>query len=111
MTTRTATIAATAAMTVRMFVPLGEVHGRASNNVKGGHVSAAIIDGRAAAAELRAGLFSRATRQREAGVVPRLVVVLAGDDEASLAYVRSLVGTGKQTAIDVDVATLGTDAS
>jgi len=94
-----------------MFVPLGEVHGRASNNVKGGHVSAAIIDGRAAAAELRAGLFSRATRQREAGVVPRLVVVLAGDDEASLAYVRSLVGTGKQTAIDVDVATLGTDAS
>ena len=74
-------------------------------------MSAAIIDGRAAAAELRAGLFSRATRQREAGVVPRLVVVLAGDDEASLAYVRSLVGTGKQTAIDVDVATLGTDAS
>jgi methylenetetrahydrofolate dehydrogenase (NADP+) / methenyltetrahydrofolate cyclohydrolase len=98
-------------MTVRMFVPLGEVHGRASNNVKGGHVSAAIIDGRAAAAELRAGLFSRATRQREAGVVPRLVVVLAGDDEASLAYVRSLVSTGKQTAIDVEVATLGTDAS
>jgi methylenetetrahydrofolate dehydrogenase (NADP+) / methenyltetrahydrofolate cyclohydrolase len=94
-----------------MFVPLGEVHGRASNNVKGGHVSAAIIDGRAAAAELRAGLFSRATRQREAGVVPRLVVVLAGDDEASLAYVRSLVSTGKQTAIDVEVATLGTDAS
>jgi methylenetetrahydrofolate dehydrogenase (NADP+) / methenyltetrahydrofolate cyclohydrolase len=74
-------------------------------------VSAAIIDGRAAAAELRAGLFSRATRQREAGVVPRLVVVLAGDDEASLAYVRSLVSTGKQTAIDVEVATLGTDAS
>jgi methylenetetrahydrofolate dehydrogenase (NADP+) / methenyltetrahydrofolate cyclohydrolase len=74
-------------------------------------VSAAIIDGRAAAAELRAGLFSRATRQREAGVVPRLVVVLAGDDEASLAYVRSLVSTGKQTAIDVEVATLGSDAS
>lgn len=72
---------------------------------------AAIIDGRAVAAELRTDLFSRATRQRDSGVVPRLVVVLAGEDAASMAYVRSLVKTGKQTAIDVDVAELGADAS
>jgi methylenetetrahydrofolate dehydrogenase (NADP+)/methenyltetrahydrofolate cyclohydrolase len=69
-------------------------------------VSAALIDGRAAAAELRADLFARGSRLRERGIVPRLVVGIVGEDAASMAYVRSLVNTGKQTAIDVSVDAL-----
>ncbi len=69
-------------------------------------MSAALIDGRAAAAELRADLFARGSRLRERGIVPRLVVGIVGEDAASMAYVRSLVNTGKQTAIDVSVDAL-----
>lgn len=76
-----------------------------------GRVPAALIDGRAAAAELRADLFARGTRLRERGIVPRLVVGIVGEDAASMAYLRSLVNTGKQTAIDVAVDALPADAS
>lgn len=74
-------------------------------------MTAALIDGRAAAAELRADLFARGTLLRERGIVPRLVVAIVGEDSASMAYVRSLVNTGKQTAIDVTVDALPSDAS
>lgn len=71
---------------------------------------AEIIDGRAAAAELRADLLRRGSLLRERGISPRLVVAIVGEDAASLAYVRSLVNAGKQTAIDVDVDVLPADA-
>jgi methylenetetrahydrofolate dehydrogenase (NADP+)/methenyltetrahydrofolate cyclohydrolase len=74
-------------------------------------MSAQIIDGRAAAAELRADLHARGTRLRERGIVPRLVVAIVGEDPSSLAYVRNLVNTGKQTAIDVTVDALPGDAT
>jgi len=49
-----------------------------------------LIDGKATAAELRAGLAAEAaTLANEAGRVPQLVVVLVGDDPASQVYVRN----------------------
>ncbi len=64
---------------------------------------ALILDGRAVAAELRAELLDRSTALREAGVHPRLLVTLVGEDESSLAYVRNLVKTGERVGIAVHV--------
>ncbi len=66
-------------------------------------VSARILDGRAVAADLRAELLVRSTALREAGTHPRLVIVLVGEDESSLAYVRNLVKTGERVGIAVHV--------
>jgi methylenetetrahydrofolate dehydrogenase (NADP+)/methenyltetrahydrofolate cyclohydrolase len=53
-------------------------------------VTARIIDGRAAAAELRAGIAVEAAKFRVAtGRAPGLAVVLVGEDPASAVYVRS----------------------
>ncbi len=58
-------------------------------------MSAALIDGRAFAAGLRARIAERVPAFREAtGRVPGLAVVLVGEDPASAVYVRS---KGKQT--------------
>lgn len=69
-------------------------------------VPAQILDGRALAAQLRAELFSRSQALRERGVHPRLVIVLVGEDEASLAYVRNLVKTGERAGVAVHVEEL-----
>jgi methylenetetrahydrofolate dehydrogenase (NADP+)/methenyltetrahydrofolate cyclohydrolase len=66
-------------------------------------VPARIIDGRAVAAELRAELLARSTALRDEGIHPRLVIVLVGEDESSLAYVRNLVKTGERVGIAVHV--------
>jgi methylenetetrahydrofolate dehydrogenase (NADP+)/methenyltetrahydrofolate cyclohydrolase len=50
-------------------------------------VSATILDGRAAAAELKAALRERVTALRERGIVPGLGTVLVGDDPGSRSYV------------------------
>jgi methylenetetrahydrofolate dehydrogenase (NADP+)/methenyltetrahydrofolate cyclohydrolase len=76
-----------------------------------GEVPAAIIDGRAAAAQMRAALFERGIRLRERGIFPCLAVVIVGEDGPGRAYVRSLVTAGKQTAIDVVVERLPSAAS
>jgi methylenetetrahydrofolate dehydrogenase (NADP+)/methenyltetrahydrofolate cyclohydrolase len=54
-------------------------------------MTARIIDGKALAAELRAGLVPRIRRAAEAGQLPGLAVVLVGDDPASAVYVRNKV--------------------
>ena len=64
---------------------------------------AQIIDGRAIAAELRADLTARSTALRESGVHPRLLIVLVGEDESSIAYVRNLQKTGERSGIEVTV--------
>jgi methylenetetrahydrofolate dehydrogenase (NADP+)/methenyltetrahydrofolate cyclohydrolase len=66
-------------------------------------VPARILDGRAVATELRAELLARSTALREAGIHPRLVIVLVGENESSLAYVRNLVKTGERVGIAVHV--------
>jgi methylenetetrahydrofolate dehydrogenase (NADP+)/methenyltetrahydrofolate cyclohydrolase len=50
---------------------------------------AAIIDGEAMAAEIRLEVCGQVERLRERGVHPGLAVVLAGEDPASLSYIRS----------------------
>jgi len=69
-------------------------------------VPARILDGRAVAAELRAELLERSSALREEGIHPRLVIVLVGEDESSLAYVRNLVKTGERVGIAVDIVEL-----
>jgi methylenetetrahydrofolate dehydrogenase (NADP+) / methenyltetrahydrofolate cyclohydrolase len=50
-------------------------------------VTATILDGKAAAADVKADLATRVAALRERGVVPGLGTVLVGDDPGSLAYV------------------------
>ena len=50
-------------------------------------MSATILDGKAAAAEIRADLTVRVARLREQGIVPGLGTVLVGDDPGSRSYV------------------------
>lgn len=50
---------------------------------------AKLIDGKAAAAEIREGLKARCALLAERGIVPRLAVILVGDDPASKIYVRN----------------------
>ena len=53
-------------------------------------MSAALIDGKAIAAELRGRVASEVTRlKRDHGLTPGLAVVLVGDDAASQVYVRN----------------------
>jgi methylenetetrahydrofolate dehydrogenase (NADP+)/methenyltetrahydrofolate cyclohydrolase len=66
-------------------------------------MAATILDGRALAAELRSGVAARAQALRANGVAPKLVVVIVGEDGASLAYVQSLVRVGERVGVDVAV--------
>lgn len=74
-------------------------------------VPARIIDGRAVAAELRSELIERASALREAGIVPRLAIVLVGENDSSHAYVRNLARTAARVGIAVDVHELPESSS
>ncbi|MGH7103631.1 MAG: bifunctional 5,10-methylenetetrahydrofolate dehydrogenase/5,10-methenyltetrahydrofolate cyclohydrolase [Acetobacteraceae bacterium] len=69
---------------------------------------ARIIDGRAVAASLNAE-----TRRRiaEAGVTPRLVIILAGDDPASGVYVRNKDRAARKAGVDAETIRLPADVS
>ncbi|MDE2573297.1 MAG: bifunctional 5,10-methylenetetrahydrofolate dehydrogenase/5,10-methenyltetrahydrofolate cyclohydrolase [bacterium] len=73
--------------------------------------TATILDGRALARELVAGLTQRAEALRNAGNVPRLVVEMVGEDESSLAYARSLLKLGAKIGIEVNLEQMPSDAS
>ncbi len=62
---------------------------------------AAIIDGKAVAARLRAEVAATATQLRGRGIVPTLAVVLVGDDPASAVYVRSKTKAAREANVDV----------
>jgi methylenetetrahydrofolate dehydrogenase (NADP+)/methenyltetrahydrofolate cyclohydrolase len=64
---------------------------------------ATILDGRALAAELRLSIAARSEALRARGIAPHLVVAIAGEDAASMAYVHSLVGVGSKLGIEVTV--------
>jgi len=66
-------------------------------------MTATILDGRALAAELRIDIAARSAALREGGIEPHLVVAIAGEDAASVAYVQSLVREGARTGIAVTV--------
>ena len=64
---------------------------------------ARILDGRAVSNELRAELLVQSGQLRERGIHPRLVIVLVGENEASVAYVRNLVKVGENVGVAVHV--------
>ena len=73
-------------------------------------MTARILDGRALAADLHAEIGARAQRLRAREIVPRLEVVIVGEDAASAAYVRSIEKAGGKVGVDVRVAALHADA-
>lgn len=74
-------------------------------------MNARTLDGRALAAELREGLSLRTAALRARGLVPRLLVVMVGEDESSLAYVRGMKSLGAKIGVDVTVDVLAADCA
>jgi len=64
-------------------------------------VTAQIIDGKAVAARVRAGVSTQAAELRARGIAPTLAVVLVGDDPASAVYVRNKTKAGRDAGVDV----------
>jgi len=74
-------------------------------------MAARILDGRALANELRSDLARDAAALTARGIEPRLLVVMVGEDESSLAYVRGMRSLGAKigVAVEVDVLPPATD--
>ncbi len=72
---------------------------------------ARILDGRSIANELREELIAENTRLQSSGIHPRLVVVLVGENESSVAYVRNLEKTGERVGVSVHVDELPENAA
>jgi methylenetetrahydrofolate dehydrogenase (NADP+)/methenyltetrahydrofolate cyclohydrolase len=53
------------------------------------HMPATILDGKALAAQVRAGVKAKVADMAQRGITPGLAVILAGDDPASKVYVRN----------------------
>jgi methylenetetrahydrofolate dehydrogenase (NADP+)/methenyltetrahydrofolate cyclohydrolase len=64
-------------------------------------VTAQLIDGKAIAARLRAGVAASAAELRGRGIAPTLAVVLVGDDPASAVYVRSKTRAAREAQVEV----------
>jgi methylenetetrahydrofolate dehydrogenase (NADP+)/methenyltetrahydrofolate cyclohydrolase len=64
---------------------------------------ATILDGRTLAAELRLEIAARSAALRARGIAPKLVVAIAGEDAASIAYVKSLAREGDKVGVGVTV--------
>lgn len=73
-------------------------------------MEARLLDGRALASELRDGLTLRTSALRARGIVPRLLVIMVGEDESSLAYVRGMKSLGAKIGVDVAVEELPGDS-
>ncbi len=69
-------------------------------------MSAAILDGKALATDLRTELLARTSALREFGIHPKLVIVFVGENESSVAYVRNLIKTGERVGVSVEVERL-----
>jgi methylenetetrahydrofolate dehydrogenase (NADP+)/methenyltetrahydrofolate cyclohydrolase len=72
---------------------------------------AKILDGKAAAAEVRSEVASEVTSLKERGVPVRLDVILAGDDPASLTYVASKERDSQEVGIESRVHRFAAGAS
>ena len=75
-------------------------------------MGAALIDGRAVAATIRAEVAATAAEMRaKHGIAPGLAVVLAGDDAASAVYVRSKQRAAAEAGMASEVVRLPADAT
>jgi methylenetetrahydrofolate dehydrogenase (NADP+) / methenyltetrahydrofolate cyclohydrolase len=70
-----------------------------------------ILDGRALATSIREQVRESARALAGQGIVPKLVIVVATDEEATLAYVRSIVRAAESIGIAATVMELPTDSS
>jgi len=70
----------------------------------------AVLSGTALAKRIRAQVTATARELTEAGVPPRLAVVVATDDESTAWYVRSIATAATKTGIRCDVVHLGASA-
>jgi methylenetetrahydrofolate dehydrogenase (NADP+)/methenyltetrahydrofolate cyclohydrolase len=91
------------------FVRLSQV--RFLPQTKARAVPARILDGRSVANELREELIAESKRLSTSGIAPRLVIVLVGENESSVAYVRNLEKTGERAGVAVHVDELPENAS
>lgn len=74
-------------------------------------MSATLLDGAATAAQIREELKPRVQNLREAGIIPKLSVVLIGDDPASHTYVRMKAKACKSVGIDSETFALPQDTT
>lgn len=69
---------------------------------------AQLIDGRAVAAQVEAGLRPRIERLRAAGITPKLTALLVGDNPASVTYVRNKQKAAERVGIRSELRHLPT---
>lgn len=74
-------------------------------------MSAAIIDGKALASQIKADLQERIAHLKSKGIVPALTVILVGDDPASAVYVNSKHNTFVQLGLKSEVIRMPADTS
>lgn len=67
---------------------------------------ATLIDGKKVAASIREEVKAEVAQLREQGIAPKLAVVLAGDDPASVVYARSKEKACSNVGIDFELFTL-----
>ncbi|KJS17438.1 MAG: methenyltetrahydrofolate cyclohydrolase [Peptococcaceae bacterium BRH_c4b] len=72
---------------------------------------ATLIDGKKVAASIREEVKAEVAQLREKGIAPKLSVVLAGDDPASVVYARSKEKSCSNIGIDFELFTLPGTAS
>lgn len=72
---------------------------------------AKLIDGRAIAAEIREEVRLEAEQLRNNGIIPKLAVILVGDDPASVVYANSKKKAAEKVGIDFELFTLAANAS
>ncbi|NLC76682.1 MAG: bifunctional 5,10-methylene-tetrahydrofolate dehydrogenase/5,10-methylene-tetrahydrofolate cyclohydrolase, partial [Clostridia bacterium] len=70
---------------------------------------AKLIDGKAIAAEIREEVKAEAMQLREQGIIPKLAVVLVGDDPASVVYANSKKKAAEKVGIDFELFHLAGD--
>ncbi len=74
-------------------------------------MTAGVLDGKALAAEVKAGVAARVRALAAGGLTPGLAVVLVGDDPASAVYVRSKTKDARECGIDARDHRLSADVS
>lgn len=73
-------------------------------------MAARIIDGRKIASDIRAEVRAKVAELKEEGVVPKLCVILVGDDPASVLYARSKERACRKSGIEYELFTFPGDA-
>lgn len=74
-------------------------------------MTAELLNGREIAKDYRAGLQSEVEKLKSQGIVPNLTVVIAGNDGASLSYVRSKNKAAEKIGMESSIVRLDEDVS